>query len=131
MEIRRGFHNPLPFRDHPESVRSYTLRGFVTRVVDGDTFDALLESLPRHVLVTERVRLENVDAAEVYGSNRDPVRGPAAKALAEALLLNKPVLVHVEKETNTFGRIVACLSYRTEGRWEDFGAALEEAGLTK
>jgi len=73
------------------------MKDYVTRVIDGDTFD---------VAAGVRIRLENVDAPEI-----DAPQGPVAKNKLEELILHRYV-EYKEKTRDEYGRIVAQV-------WED------------
>ena len=45
---------------------SYRYRAELDRVVDGDTFDVLID-LGFYIRIKERIRLEEVDTPEIYG----------------------------------------------------------------
>ena len=129
----RGNHSPAPFNSHPFKMGgAIMLRGFCTRVVDGDTLDILIEGVLPHKLATERVRLAGIDTPETYGPNKDPVRGPAATAFVQARVLDKPVLVHIHLGKVTLNRVVADVEFAGDnGTWHDLATALREAGHAK
>ncbi len=71
-------------------------RGFVPKVIDGDTFEVEVDSS-----TTERIRLEGVDAPEL-----NTPEGMKAKQKLEELVLYKEV-EYEEKAKDVYGRIVA------------------------
>jgi endonuclease YncB( thermonuclease family) len=71
--------------------------GYVSRVIDGDTFILYSIGVPAE----ERVRLLNVDAAEI----RDTL-GPAAKAFTAGWIAAGPFKVESCKR-DSFGRLLA------------------------
>lgn len=101
------------FDVHPwtfEQARTAGLqRGIVTHVVDGDTYDVLVDD-GRHQYSVLNVRLRGVDTPELYTS--DPVeraRGIAARDFVAAVFLEHQmfVLLATFKDAQTFGRWVA------------------------
>jgi micrococcal nuclease len=56
----------------------YEYRATITRVIDGDTYEVEIDLGFFVTLKRQRVRLLGVDTPEVFGRNRDEVRGPAA-----------------------------------------------------
>ena len=107
------------------------LRGYCTRVVDGDTYDILLEGALPHNLNTERVRLEGLDTPEVYGPYRDPERGEMASQFAADRILGKPVVVELDRKRMTLGRVVGEVFFREAGVWRSLANALRAAGHEK
>lgn len=132
MKDPLSHHNPAPFVEHPAPVDEVTLRAFCTKVIDGDTFDLLIESRPTHILTTERVRLLGVDTPEVYGSRAEPA-GRVAKARVEELLMpHKPILVRTNDTRDKYGRLLMEVFYQAEsGVWLSLGDTLLAEGLGK
>ena len=81
----------------------YTYRGIVENVVDGDTFDIIVD-LGFGIKVKQRFRLARVDTPEVRGEERP--EGLKVKYIVENLLLGKTVLLKSEKQ-GSFGRYLA------------------------
>jgi len=84
-----------------------TIRGRVTNVVDGDTFDMRVTHLgkenKRSYDNDERVRIAGIDAPELNTAS-----GKAAKANIEKKLRGKEVRCSVQAR-DTYGRIVATI----------------------
>lgn len=124
-------HKPEPFRNHPAPPINVLrrLRGYVTRVVDGDTVDVLVE-VPPHLIRAERFRIRDIDTPEIYGKNATP-QGTVVKRLVEDLVLDKPVLVDWYTQESTFGRMVGYIFYYAEHSrtWISLGTTLVEEGL--
>ena len=84
----------------------YTYSAFVTNVVDGDTFDAVVD-LGFHVKIELRFRLLGVDTAELRSKDKkEKELALEAKKEVESLILNQTVLIKTEK-TGSFGRWLA------------------------
>lgn len=85
----------------PELRDNQARSALVTRVVDGDTFDAEVSLLyaTKH---TGRFRLLGVDAPETTGLTRDA--GLAAEGFVTSLLLGKTVIVVGGAKRDSFGR---------------------------
>ena len=67
---------------------SYCYQAEVSRVIDGDTIDAIID-LGFYIKITERLRLEGVDTPEIYGvpeSSEEHKRGIEAKTYLEKRL---------------------------------------------
>ena len=81
----------------------YTYRARVVRVVDGDTYDVIVD-LGFEIYHKIRVRLRNVDTPEVYGRNASE-EGRAASAYVKSLIEGKNVIITThKKKATTFGR---------------------------
>ena len=84
-------------------IRQYIFEGLVDRVVDGDTYDIILD-LGFYISHLIRVRLKGVDTAEVYGKNASE-EGKIASAYVKELIENKRVVVQTYKNApSTFNR---------------------------
>lgn len=114
MKEPRSHHKPNPFRGHPHKPTEVTLRAFCTRVVDGDTFDLLIESRPSHILTTERVRLLGADTPEMYGRNATP-EGTEVKEWVEGLIQDRPVLITLDDKRDKYGRLLVSVFYFLDG----------------
>lgn len=119
---------------------AYTYRAHVTRVVDGDTVDLMVD-LGFSTHVSTRVRLLGVNTPETYGVKKDSVefqKGMQAKALTESLLtpvtLGETVIVQTELDrTEKYGRYLARIwtKQTTGGPWICVNDKLIEAGYGK
>lgn len=109
-------------------VGSVVLRAFCTKVIDGDTYDLLLEARPTHYLSVERVRLAVVDTPEIFGINAEPA-GRVAKARVEELILDQPILVTITEDRDKYGRLLVDVTYYSEGLLYSLGETLVEEGL--
>lgn len=72
----------------------YHYRAHVTRVVDGDTIDAMVD-LGFEVLVKTRFWLNGIDTPEIYRPSNDAElqHGQEAKKFLEEMILGKEVLI--------------------------------------
>lgn len=95
---------------------SYTYRGTVLKIVDGDTLDVRVD-LGFDVSIRQRLRLLNVFAAE-----RNEVLGKAhTAALAKAAPEGSQITLRTEKDkTDKYGRYVAEV-------WSEAGVNVNEA----
>lgn len=83
----------------------YTYRAFVTRVVDGDTIDVTLD-LGCCVYVKERLRLANIDAPEMRGTEK--LFGRQSKVVLAERVEGQHVIVQTEKDKRgKYGRYIA------------------------
>jgi micrococcal nuclease len=67
----------------------YQYTAQVLRVVDGDTYEVFVD-MGMGMFYKTKVRLAGIDTPEVYGKDRDPVRGPAATNAGKAWVSYQP-----------------------------------------
>ncbi len=124
---------PTEFGNCPIKFPGGTYRAFCQHVVDGDTFDVLVDlGFNQYAYVT--VRLHGVDCPEIFhpADEAERARGVEAQALTRSCIEGKPVRIVSYKDAVTFGRYVADVSYLGEdGAWRDLAAELTAAGLVK
>ncbi|MTV50798.1 thermonuclease family protein [Heliobacillus mobilis] len=85
---------------------NYTYNAKVTRVIDGDTFEAEVD-LGFHVIIKERFRLYGLNAPEIHGE--DKARGERSKQWLARRLEGQVVTVNsVRKEK--YGRWLAVVN---------------------
>lgn len=85
----------------------YTYNALITRVIDGDTVEALVD-LGFHITHTIRVRLLNVHAPELFTGD-DRQNGLLAKEHLEQLCLGRRVSITTDKDRMSFNRYVATI----------------------
>lgn len=123
MSTRR----PLEFQAFPLPLVAVTAfgpyRGIVRHVVDGDTFDAVLDlGFQTYTYVT--LRLRGVNAPE-----RNTLAGQRAQAYVRELLTpGTPVAVVTAQDPQTFGRYVAEVRLVRDGGVVDLGTHLVATG---
>jgi micrococcal nuclease len=100
---------------------SFTYRGTVTRVLDGDTVDVRLTSGK-----VERVRLVGIDSAE-----RGACYSSQATAQARRLALSKPVVLRGDRTQATRDRYRRLLAYVWIPGGKDLGYQLLSGGFAK
>ena len=83
---------------------NYIYKATVLKVVDGDTFDLLID-LGYHVFIEKRIRLDGVDTPEVRGEEK--TEGLISKAAVEELIGGKQVKVISVRERDKYGRNIA------------------------
>ncbi len=88
----------------------YTYKALVTRVVDGDTFDARVD-LGFTVSVDVRFRLADIDTPESYrpSSEEERIHGEAATHFVKTLIEGKEITINSAK-TGKYGRWVASVT---------------------
>ena len=76
----------------------------VVRVVDGDTVVVQVD-LGFDLTYKVKVRLSGIDTPEVFGKDRDPVRGPAATKATKAWVSYQPgaQVLYVDEGTDKYG----------------------------
>ena len=100
----------------------------ITRVVDGDTFDADID-LGLRTHSTQRLRLRGIDTPEIFGlvPEAERLRGLEAAALVKTLIEGKVVSIKTYK-LEIYGRWGADVML-PDGR--DLATLLKEAGFDK
>lgn len=90
----------------------YQYQGRVLKVVDGDTYDLLLD-LGFNIFHKIRVRLKGVDTEEIFGKHRTQKGVDAHKFVIE-LIMDKIVVVQTYKVVaTTYNRFEADIYLRT------------------
>jgi len=103
---------PTEFAEHPASFSEAQAKGLCRavckHVVDGDTFDVLID-LGWNCYAYETLRLHDVDTPEIFRPKSEAERdlGLKARYRVTELILDKPVLIRSFKDAETFGRFVA------------------------
>lgn len=100
----------------------------IVKVIDADTIDIDVD-LGFHLTRRERVRVANIDAWELRGSEREA--GLKAKKYVElALPVGFPVLVKTQKWSGKYGRYIAEIWFESLelGALVDLGAQLIKEG---
>jgi len=107
-------------------------RARATRIVDGDTFDAVID-LGFGVAISHRIRLAGIDTPELNSKNPDEVqRALAAKGFATDWLTiaeEWPLALEVSKG-DKYGRFIARV-FRHPAKEEELGPALMAKGLAR
>ena len=98
----------------------------VRRVVDGDTFDVVVE-VSKTVSVKYRVRLLGVDTPEISrpDCSQERVKGEIAKTRVTGLL-QEPFTIVTDGNQDSFGRLLAHVTL-VDG--QDLGTVLIDEGL--
>jgi micrococcal nuclease len=106
----------------------YEYKAFVKRVVDGDTYDVIVD-LGFEISFAIRVRLNGVDTPETWRpkTEAERVHGENAKDLVEMLIQDKEVTIRSYK-LGIYGRYSADVIL-PDGR--DLATVLKEAGMEK
>jgi endonuclease YncB( thermonuclease family) len=125
---------PVEFENHPigfETARTIgCYRAVCKNVTDGDTYDVFIDlGMNQYAYLT--VRLRGLDTAEIFHPSNlaERTHGLAAKARAEELILQKPVLIRSFKDTETFGRYVADVYYLWPNPMPTVGQGYAEVSL--
>jgi endonuclease YncB( thermonuclease family) len=121
-----------------EAARSIgCFRAWCTRVVDGDTYDFILD-LGLTVRVKDRIRLYGFDTAEFFHPRNDAELLHAKQAIevVSELIADKPCLVRTYRtrtgtDVVTVGRYVADVYYLKDGLWSSIIVPMQKAGLEK
>lgn len=86
----------------------YRYRARITRVIDGDTVDAVID-VGFRILTTHRLHLLGVDAPELNGQDSTMrERAVQARAWMQEQVLNKEIIVETHK-SDSFGRWLGVL----------------------
>lgn len=107
----------------------YHYKAIVTRVIDGDTFDAQLD-LGFGITYGQRFRVVDLDTPETYRpkSEAEKEHGKQATEKAISLLSGCEVEIQSNKRPGIYGRYDAVITL-PDGR--DFATVMKEAGLEK
>jgi micrococcal nuclease len=103
----------------------YRYKASLIRVVDGDTFEAMLE-LGLNLMVREMIRLYGVNTPELHGPSKEA--GQRAKLFTEFWMADKVLYITSElfRPYDSFGRVLATV-YR-EGDAVSLNEALLRSG---
>jgi len=82
--------------------KKYIYKAIVDRVVDGDTFDCIVD-LGFNIIAKMRFRLRNINTPEVRGKERE--EGLIVKEYVKGLIENKEVLIETFK-LGKYGRYI-------------------------
>lgn len=93
---------------YPEARDHATQRALCKHVVDGDTFDFLID-LGWYQYAYETIRLHGMDTPEIWHAenNAEEEHAHEAKERVEELILDEPVLLRSYKLDTSFGRFDA------------------------
>lgn len=110
----------------PLQYAPFVYRARPERVVDGDTLDVTVD-LGFNIHYNVRLRLQDIDTAEIYGPKDDPgeyARGLAHKGFVEEFLYDAeanwimddwPILIGTTKDrTGKYGRFLAIVMRRSD-----------------
>lgn len=125
---------PPEFDGHPSAFPEVmTFRAVVKRIVDGDTYDFLIDmGLSKYSF--ETIRLKDFDTPEITRPKdiAEYFSGMEAKHFVLKLLtLNRPVMLTTYRDTRTFERYVADVLIHEEGEWVSIADKLFKAGHAK
>ncbi|TFG96281.1 hypothetical protein E4H12_11440 [Candidatus Thorarchaeota archaeon] len=101
------------FSEHPQKiVHPYNVfRAICTEVYDGDTYTMLVD-LGFHTYVTIRVREQDIDTPEIRTKDLDEkAEGYKSRDRVRELILDKPCVIITDKDTTSFDRWIAKVSY--------------------
>lgn len=89
----------------------YRYKGYVSRVVDGDTVDAIVD-VGFGIVVQQRFRIDDYDAPETWRPRNEAEKehGEQAKARAKELLEGKEVIFTTSKAIGIYGRYGASIT---------------------
>ena len=82
--------------------KKYIYKAIVDRVVDGDTFDCIVD-LGFNIIAKMRFRLRNINTPEIRGKERE--EGLIVKEYVKGLIENKEVLIETFK-LGKYGRYI-------------------------
>ena len=111
----------------------HVYKATVTRVIDGDTFECLVD-LGFYVSVNITVRLLGIDTPETRrpASDAEITRGKKAKRLVESKILNQDVkLVTSKDKTGKYGRWLARVEFLEDNEYVDLTKLLIDSNLEK
>src|SRR5688572_23356209 len=108
---------PIEFQQHPSPFLGGQFRAVCRHIVDGDTFDVLVD-LGFNQYAYAAIRLRGIDTPETRTRDlAEKVRGGAARERVRQLVEGKSVVVHTLPDPTTFGRYVADVFFHDSGQW--------------
>ena len=119
---------PIEFGQHPSPFPGGEYRAHCRHVVDGDTFDALVDvGFNQYSYAT--LRLRGVNSPETRTTDKaEKARGVAARERVRSLIEGKPIVIRSAPDPATFGRYVADVRFQLNGEWRDLAQALLAEG---
>ena len=107
----------------------YTYKATITRVVDGDTFDADVD-LGFGIVARHRFRIDGIDTPETWRpiNENEHAHGEKATARAKELLEGKTLNLVTKKKSGIYGRYSAVVTIE-DGR--DYATVMIEEGFEK
>ena len=119
---------PIEFGQHPSPFPGGEYRAHCRHVVDGDTFDALVDvGFNQYCYAT--LRLRGVNSPETRTTDRaEKARGMEAKERVRVLIEGQPIVIDTAPDPATFGRYVADVRFHHNGEWRDLAQALLAEG---
>jgi micrococcal nuclease len=107
----------------------YTYKAKITRVVDGDTFDAEVD-LGFGIVARHRFRVADIDTPETWRpiNESEAAHGEKASDRAKALLEGKTLTLVTKKKSGIYGRYSAVVTLE-DGR--DFATVMIDEGFQK
>jgi micrococcal nuclease len=112
-----------------ESTRTY--QGEVTRIIDGDTFEAVFDIWPG-LTVTTYIRPLGMDTPELRGKcDEEKALAREARSYAERLLMGKAVYIENPIRGKYAGRHVATVFFYQDGGYTSFANVMIASGLAR
>jgi len=97
------------------SIKPFNYKTKVLKVIDGDTFDAVID-LGFNILLKQRIRLYGINAPESTTRNKEEKeRGLKAKERLKEMIEGKEVLLQ-SKEWGKFGRCLGIVYIEEKGK---------------
>lgn len=107
---------------------NYYRKALVTRVIDGDTFDALVD-LGFYVSIKQRFRILGIDAPEIKGVSR-PL-GLKSKEFLCNLIENKEVLIHSTMLDGFRRSLANVYVYQEDGTTQSVATLMLDANMAE
>lgn len=120
---------PYEFDNFPDEIAEPfgPYRAVVGYIVDGDTFDCLVDLGFNQYRYTT-IRIANIDAPEKFRLDTREEGEAALQYLAALIPVGSPVLLYTEKDPDSFGRYIAEITALDEEGEFDVGAAMVADG---
>lgn len=104
---------------------AYIRKAVVTKIVDGDTFDAITD-LGYNITIMQRYRVLGINAPELKGSSY--IQALTAKKFLENTLLGIEIYIE-SKKTDVYGRYLARVIYSINGKEFSLAEQMLKKGL--
>ena len=93
---------------------SHTYRAYVTEVIDGDTFDAMVDP-GFHLTIKLRLRLARVNTPELHAKDPEVRSNAAAARMFVAAHIDGAEVLVITRKADAFGRYLAEVWYELLG----------------
>ena len=110
-----------------KGVVPYRYDATVSRVVDGDTVDVMVD-LGLDVLTRKRIRLDGIDAPETRGDEKEAGR-LASEYLLGLIPVGSEIVIHTDEDKRgKYGRYLGVVWLDDDGEWVNVNSDMVDSG---